>query len=90
MPSILKSPLASSATPGDVKSLIDHKKAGRDALSSIRPNIVASGQQQTLSLYLDVPIIFYLCLQVLDPPDLTGRINPADHVSGDDNSARGV
>src|SRR6266404_5344711 len=50
---------------------------------------IAASQDKPLPFDLDVPIIFYLCLQVLDPPDLTGKIDATDHVSVDRNSARG-
>ena len=63
---------------------------GKHASASWWPSdAIAASQDKPLPFDLDVPIIFYLGLEVLDPPDLTGRIDSTDSVSVDRNSARG-
>ena len=92
--SILKSPFGAQANASSIRATLS--KRGRPLRKSAwRTRSVPSPSRHccrhpSISPFpstLYVPVDLHLGLQIVDHPDLTGRIDAADHVSVDRNSA---
>ena len=90
--SILKSPFGAQATPRDSYLLMHGPRLAKqrsrtDLVAVALPILLPPPKQSPFPSTLDVSVGLHLGLQIADPPDLTGRIDAADRVSVDRNSA---